>query len=363
MKTRMVLWIALAIIALLAVGCRPKPGPDVAAATSVPTSVPATKAKVIVTLDKAPPGNQLVVDTEYRLPITLDPPEAKVRVEGVVVTSDRGVNCVQSEVDDYIWYCKATEAVQNATIKISLAGTNVVADPVSIPVSVRAPDGPLPTATATPEGKSSPVSTATEAAGGQGAGSSSATAPAPTNPAKTATPPAPTRTPKPTAPPEANGCPPRGRDPIQVARPLAQFDNLAEGQSIPWDVEVSGKIDPAQMGGRKLWLLVWPLPLPDKPGYVPSLHPQSDIDAEGKFPATAVESDGSFFQLSRFGESWTKNVGECFDLLAVLVDDKGHEQFDRYLLAAFKRSDWPGIAPQDMPDMEIVGAAQNLIRE
>jgi hypothetical protein len=136
----------------------------------------------------------------------------------------------------------------------------------------------------------------------------------------------------------------RGRDGIAVTMTAPLAKDLVQSVT-----QCSGTISPAPLpDGKALWLFV-------QPQNAPAYHPQSVYLRVSK-------AGGAWSGRCQFGESASKNRGEKFDLLAVVVDANGDQIIKTYLRDAEKNQVWNGM--DRLPsNAQILAVAADLVRQ
>jgi hypothetical protein len=142
--------IGLIVLCLCSVGC----GSDV-------TPSPEIKVSILAANDRT----QMIKDEETAFLIEIEPPNLKPQVHGIRVQGDKGIQCEQSKLDMWTWYCTGTQEAKAAIVFAEITGT-FPAQTARHAVEVVAPtptptNTPTSTPTCTPTPTDTPTSTPT----------------------------------------------------------------------------------------------------------------------------------------------------------------------------------------------------------
>jgi outer membrane biosynthesis protein TonB len=177
---------------------------------------------------------QLIAGEEVVLLVEMDPPSLKEQARDVKVRGDNRIQCKQSQVDMWTWYCSATSEVNTAAVFVEVSGdfaTQAVEHLVKVATLTPTPtDTPTitPTSTDTPTPTNTPTSTATNTPTPTFTPTSTAThTPTPTNTPTPTDTPTPTNTPPPT--PTPTNTPMSTSTPTPLPMPKFSFESSEMG--------------------------------------------------------------------------------------------------------------------------------------
>jgi len=113
------------------------------------------------------------------------------------------------------------------------------------------------------------------------------------------------------------------------------FINIEDGDSVPWRINVLGNCSPDLE--EDIWLLL----------YAPSgrWYPQSLDPCRG----THVQKSGQMWEVPAYFGGENANIGEAFDVVAVLANDTASEFFDTTQKEWCDAGDYPGFLTIELP--------------